>query len=106
MNCSVIVVVVPGAQSRTLVESTRLFTTAVSFGSVHSTISLPCYMSHASIPDEVSGLNGTDERSVRPARDLVRVSVGIEAVRDLVDDLDAALQHARAEHRATATNPP
>ncbi|HMM80496.1 MAG TPA: PLP-dependent transferase [Pyrinomonadaceae bacterium] len=34
-----------------IVEGTELCSTAVSFGSVHSTIIMPCYMSHASIPD-------------------------------------------------------
>ena len=34
-------------------EETRFFSITVSFGSVSSSISLPCYMSHASIPAEV-----------------------------------------------------
>ena len=39
--------------SRVIVEETRLYSIVVSFGSVKSSISLPCYMSHASIPAEV-----------------------------------------------------
>ena len=39
--------------SRTICEETKLFKITVSFGSVSSLISLPCYMSHASIPEEV-----------------------------------------------------
>jgi len=72
--------------SRRIVESTRLFTVSVSFGALHSLISLPCRMSHASIPDS--------ERSLPP--DLVRLSVGIEDPIDLAEDLDAAIRSARA----------
>lgn len=39
--------------SRVIVEETQLYKIVVSFGSVTSSISLPCYMSHASIPAEV-----------------------------------------------------
>jgi cysteine-S-conjugate beta-lyase len=63
-----------------IVESTRLFRVAVSFGSVGSTISLPCRMSHASIP-------GALRDRLAPPSDLVRISVGIEDVDDLVNDL-------------------
>uniref|UniRef100_M1CXA2 Cystathionine beta-lyase n=1 Tax=Solanum tuberosum TaxID=4113 RepID=M1CXA2_SOLTU len=54
-------------------------------GSVKSLISLPCFMSHASIPVEVREARGLTE-------DLVRISVGIEDVNDLIDDLDYALK--------------
>ena len=67
-----------------LVEATRLFKIAVSFGSVGSTISLPCRMSHASIPLALRDRLG-------PPTDLVRLSVGIEDVDDLIDDLSQAL---------------
>jgi len=67
-----------------LVEATRLFKIAVSFGSVGSTISLPCRMSHASIPLALRDRIG-------PPADLVRLSVGIEDVGDLIDDLSHAL---------------
>jgi cysteine-S-conjugate beta-lyase len=69
--------------SERLVEATRLFEIAVSFGSVGSVISLPCRMSHASIPHSLK------DRLAPPA-DLVRLSVGIEDVDDLIDDLDRA----------------
>ena len=67
-----------------LVEATRLFKIAVSFGSVGSTISLPCRMSHASIPLALRDRIG-------PPADLVRLSVGIEDADDLIDDLSRAL---------------
>jgi len=70
--------------SRRLVESLRLFITSVSFGSVHSSASLPCRMSHASIPAEV-------RRARRLPEDLVRLSIGIEDPEDLLIDLEQAL---------------
>jgi cystathionine beta-lyase len=69
--------------SRGVVEAVRLFAIAVSFGSVGSSISLPCRMSHASIPQELRGRLG-------PPRDLVRVSAGIEDPDDLIADLARA----------------
>ncbi len=69
--------------SAQLVEATKLFKIAVSFGSVGSTISLPFHMSHASIPPKLK------ERLAPPA-DLVRLSVGIEDADDLIEDLDQA----------------
>lgn len=74
--------------SRTIVEATRLLSIAVSFGSVGSTISLPCRMSHASIPAHLQQL--------APPSDLVRVSVGIEDSDDLIEDLTNALDFAIA----------
>jgi cystathionine beta-lyase len=73
--------------SRAVVEATKLFAIAVSFGGVNSTISLPNYMSHASIPAHLR-----QQKSI-PA-DLVRVSVGVEDVDDLVDDLGQAFELA------------
>jgi cystathionine beta-lyase len=66
--------------SRQVVEATQLFDIAVSFGSVGSTISLPCRMSHASIPKALRD-------RLAPPPDLVRISVGIEDVDDLIEDL-------------------
>ena len=63
--------------SRVLVERTQLFKIVVSFGSVSSSISLPCYMSHASIPADVRAARGLPD-------DLVRISVGIEDPCDLI----------------------
>ena len=71
-------------RARALVEGTRLFTTAVSFGATTSSIGLPCAMSHASVPAG-SRHNG----GLRP--DLVRLSVGLEHPGDLLADLKRAL---------------
>ena len=70
--------------SRRIAEATRLFTRAVSFGSVGSLISLPCRMSHASIPAAVRESRALPE-------DLIRLAVGIEDAGDLLDDLEQAL---------------
>jgi cystathionine beta-lyase/cystathionine gamma-synthase len=70
------------AKARKVAEATRLFTLAESLGAVESLIELPAVMTHASVagsPLEV------------PAG-LVRLSVGIEAVEDLVADLEHALR--------------
>jgi cystathionine beta-lyase len=57
--------------SRLIVERTRLFKVTVSFGGCSSLISLPCFMSHASIPAAVRAARGLPD-------DLVRISAGIE----------------------------
>ena len=80
--------------SRTIVEATKLFAITVSFGGVNSTISLPNYMSHASIPAHLR-----QQKSI-PA-DLVRISVGAEDVDDLVDDLSQAFQIAARQSAAS-----
>jgi cystathionine beta-lyase len=79
--------------SRTIVEATKLFKVTVSFGNVISLISLPCFMSHASIPAEVRAARGLPD-------DLVRISAGIEDVGDLIADLKQAMDKALAEQQA------
>ena len=73
--------------SKALIESLSCFSICVSFGSIASQASLPGAMSHASLPPELR------IRCPLP-RDLVRLSIGIEDVDDLVADLDRALSHA------------
>ena len=75
--------------SRRVVEDTKLFKITVSFGSTTSLISLPCFMSHASIPEEVRRERGLPN-------DLVRISAGIEDIDDLLADLEQAFQGAGA----------
>jgi cystathionine beta-lyase len=74
-------------RSRRIAEATEIFTLAVSFGSVGSLVSLPCRMSHASIPAEVRATRELPD-------DLVRLSVGIEDAGDLEADLEQALAAA------------
>ena len=73
--------------ARRVVERTRLFTLAESLGGVESLIELPAAMTHASIPAETRRAHGV-------ADGLVRASVGIEDVADLISDLDRALAEA------------
>ncbi len=69
------------AAARYLCEQTRLFALAESLGSVESLIELPAVMTHASVVGTALAI----------APSLVRLSVGIEHVDDLVADLDQAL---------------
>jgi cystathionine beta-lyase/cystathionine gamma-synthase len=68
-----------------LLSRTRLFSLAESLGGVESLIGHPATMTHASIPAEVRQARGVDDG-------LVRLSVGIEDVEDLREDLRQALQ--------------
>ena len=83
--------------SQKIVENTRLFDIAVSFGSVGSVISLPCRMSHASIPDSLRD-------KLAPPADLIRISIGIEDIDDLIEDLEAAFAAAEREPARMAAN--
>jgi cysteine-S-conjugate beta-lyase len=69
--------------SERFASATRLFDVAVSFGSVGSVISLPANMSHASIPQAL-------KERMAPPRDLLRLSIGIEDLDDLIGDLAQA----------------
>jgi cystathionine gamma-lyase len=67
-----------------MLEAVRVFTLAESLGGVESLIEHPVTMTHASVPAEVLAGMG-----ITP--DLVRVSVGVEDVDDLIEDLHSAL---------------
>ncbi len=74
-----------GAEAaRRLLSGTRLFSLAESLGGVESLIGHPASMTHASIPADVRAARGVDDG-------LVRLSVGIEDVDDLRDDLERAI---------------
>ena len=68
----------------TFLERTKLFALAESLGGVESLIEHPAIMTHASVPAEVRKDLGIEDG-------LVRLSVGIESVEDLLDDLNQAL---------------
>jgi cystathionine beta-lyase/cystathionine gamma-synthase len=70
-----------------LLESVRLFTLAESLGGVESLIEHPVTMTHASVSPDVLATMG-----ITP--DLVRISVGIEDVEDLIADRISALHGA------------
>jgi cystathionine beta-lyase len=71
-------------RAKRIAETTQLFSIAVSFGSVNSTISIPVKMSHASVPVDVRNARAIPD-------DLVRLSIGIEDPDDLVEDLRICL---------------
>jgi cystathionine beta-lyase/cystathionine gamma-synthase len=73
--------------ARRVVESTEWFTLAESLGGVESLIELPALMTHASIPPDTRRAHGV-------ADGLIRISVGLEDVKDLISDLDRALARA------------
>jgi cystathionine gamma-lyase len=72
------------ADARQFLEKVRVFTLAESLGGVESLIEHPAIMTHASIPAETRKLLGIDDT-------LIRISVGIEDLDDLIADLDQAL---------------
>jgi cystathionine beta-lyase/cystathionine gamma-synthase len=72
------------AVARRFVERTKIFALAESLGGVESLIGHPASMTHASVPREMRERMGLTDS-------LVRLSVGIEDVEDLIADLDQAL---------------
>ncbi len=75
------------ARARRLAERTRVFALAESLGGVESLIGHPATMTHASVPPAMREAMGLTDS-------LVRLSVGIEDVEDLKEDLDQALAEA------------
>ena len=71
--------------SRRFLERCKLFTLAESLGGVESLIEHPAIMTHASLPEDVRANLGI-------AEGLVRLSVGIESVDDLIAELKHALE--------------
>lgn len=64
---------------------TKIFTLAESLGGVESLIEHPATMTHSSLPPEVRQQSGLEDT-------LIRLSVGVEDVEDLIDDLKQALE--------------
>jgi len=85
----------PHAAVRAFVDGLRCFTLAESLGGVESLIAHPATMTHAAMTAEARAAAGISEG-------LLRLSVGIEAERDLLADLGAALQRAEAVIDAAA----
>ena len=70
--------------STNFLKKTKIFTLAESLGGVESLIEHPALMTHASVPSEVRDKIGITDG-------LIRLSVGIESVEDLIDDINQAL---------------
>ncbi len=75
--------------AKTVLKSVRLCSLAESLGGVETLISHPATMTHASVPPEQRQRLGITDG-------LVRISVGIEDLEDLIADLDQALGNIRA----------
>jgi cystathionine beta-lyase/cystathionine gamma-synthase len=82
-----------GEDARRFVESLRLCTLAVSLGGVDSLVTIPRYSSHAMISEEQRKKMGVSDS-------LIRLSVGIENVDDLIADLEQALSVVSAQQHA------
>lgn len=72
-------------ESKKFLENTKLFSLAESLGGVESLIEHPAIMTHASVPAEQRKKLGIHDN-------LIRISVGIEDVDDLKEDLSNALE--------------
>jgi cystathionine gamma-lyase len=75
-------------RNRRFASKTKLFALAESLGGVESLINHPASMTHASIPREERLKGGLSDS-------LMRLSVGIEDVDDLIEDLDRAIRDSR-----------
>src|SRR6202012_1118243 len=71
-------------RAKRMISSCRIFSLAESLGGVESLIGHPATMTHGSIPREERLKNGL-------ADSLIRLSVGIEDVEDLIEDLKQAI---------------
>lgn len=74
-------------ESRKFLSSLKVFTLAESLGGYESLAELPSVMTHASVPEKQR-----DELGITDA--LIRLSVGLEDVEDLIEDLDLAFTEA------------
>ena len=72
------------ASAKTFLENTQLFSLAESLGGVESLIEHPAIMTHASVPEAIRNEIGIVDG-------LVRLSVGIETLEDLIADIEIAL---------------
>ena len=69
-----------------ILSNTHLFSLAESLGGVESLIGHPATMTHASIPKK-------DRTKIGLTDSLIRLSVGVEAADDLIEDLNVAFSH-------------
>jgi cystathionine beta-lyase/cystathionine gamma-synthase len=72
--------------AKKVLSSTKVFALAESLGGVESLINHPASMTHASIPREERLKNGLTDS-------LIRLSVGVEDIEDLINDLDQAIRN-------------
>jgi methionine-gamma-lyase len=75
--------------AKELLNNTEIFILAVSLGTVDSLIQHPASMTHAKVPKELREMQGLTDN-------LVRLSVGCEDIEDLLQDIETAIQKAKA----------
>ena len=75
-------------EANTFLKSVKVFTLAESLGGVESLIECPAQMTHMSVPPEQRKILGIDDS-------LVRLSIGIEDVEDLINDLNQAFDQIK-----------
>jgi cystathionine gamma-lyase len=73
------------SMTKTFLEKCEIFSLAESLGGVESLIEHPAIMTHGSIKKEIRQELGILDN-------FVRISVGIENIEDLIDDLDSAMK--------------
>lgn len=71
--------------AKNFIENLSLFAVAESLGGVESLVELPSLMTHASVPPE-------ERRAIGLPDELIRISVGIEHIDDLLEDLENAYE--------------
>ncbi|MNY32435.1 Cystathionine beta-lyase MetC [compost metagenome] len=74
-----------GERAKKLLSKVKIPLVAVSLGAVESILSYPAMMSHAAMPKEVRLQRGITDG-------LVRYSVGLEDIEDIIEDLEQALR--------------
>ncbi|HEX3233265.1 MAG TPA: O-acetylhomoserine aminocarboxypropyltransferase/cysteine synthase family protein [Gemmatimonadales bacterium] len=84
------------AAAKTLIDKTKLFSLLANVGDAKSLIIHPASTTHEQLSPEQQRLTGTTP-------ELVRLSVGLEDVKDLIEDLDQALGEAPAPARKGST---
>jgi cystathionine gamma-lyase len=72
------------SEAKRVMENLHIFTLAESLGGVESLCTHPATMTHASIPKAEREKNGLKDT-------LIRLSVGLEDIKDLIEDLDSAI---------------
>ncbi len=72
-------------KSKKLLSRFKVFSLAESLGGIESLIGHPAIMTHASVPEKERNAMGISDN-------LIRISVGIEDIKDLIQDLDQALE--------------
>jgi cystathionine beta-lyase/cystathionine gamma-synthase len=80
-------------EARRASEAMRLFTLAPSLGGVESLVSIPVLTSHIMIP-------AAERKKMGVTEQMIRLSIGIESVDDLIGDLERALEAVSAPQRA------